>query len=150
MRALGVDLGSKRIGVALCDEAETVATPLCTIERTRDADRVYRQLCGLVDEYQIEVLVVGSPRHLDGRDSPSSRAVGDYVRQLRKVVTVPIVQVDERLTTVVAHKSLDQMGVSSRVRNKMVDQLAAAAILQSWIDRRRDAPDPEEPFDTHE
>jgi putative holliday junction resolvase len=142
MRAIGLDLGSKRIGVALCDSAGTLATPYEVVARTGDRAREHGRIGALVEEAGAEIVVVGLPLSLDGTAGPAARGALDEVGQLRAALPVPVVTHDERLTTVTAERHLAAQGLRGPARRKVIDKVAAAVILQSWLDHRR-APDPE-------
>jgi putative holliday junction resolvase len=142
MRAIGLDLGTKRIGVALCDSAGTLATPYEVVARTGDRAREHGRIGALVEEAGAQVVVVGLPLSLDGTTGPAARAALDEVEELRAALPVPVVTHDERLTTVTAERQLAAQGVRGPARRKVIDKVAAAVILQSWLDHRR-APDPE-------
>jgi putative Holliday junction resolvase len=136
MRALGVDLGSRRIGVALSDSQGTLATPYETVERCGDVARDHRRLLELAEEAEVECLVVGLPLSLDGGVGPAAEAVLAEVEQLRRATSLPVETYDERLSTVTAHNLLRQGGRKGRARRKVIDQTAAAVILQAWLDGR--------------
>jgi putative pre-16S rRNA nuclease len=138
MRAIGVDLGSRRIGVALSDSDGRVATPWMKVERSGSEARDHDQLAALVAEAEAECVVVGLPLSLDGSVGPAAEGVLAEVEQLRRVMTVPVETYDERLTTVSAERVLREQGVSGRRRRQVVDQVAAAVLLQSWLDGRPD------------
>ncbi|NLV54880.1 MAG: Holliday junction resolvase RuvX [Acidimicrobiales bacterium] len=137
MRALGIDLGAKRIGVALSNSEGTVALPYEVVERTGDRERDHRRLAELVEETEAEVVVVGLPYSLDGRVGPAARRAVAEVRALERVLPVPVHTHDERMSTVSAHRSLAEAQMDSRARRKVVDKVAAAVILQAWLDGRR-------------
>jgi putative holliday junction resolvase len=137
VRALGIDLGTKRIGVAVSDDGETVATPLTTVQRTRDATAHRTAIARLVDEWEVGVVVVGMPLSLSGADGPAAVAALAEVDELRAALSVPVETFDERLTTVVADQRLRESGVSGKTRAARIDQTAAAVILQDWLDARR-------------
>lgn len=137
MRALGVDLGSRRIGVSLSDAGGVLASPLLTIERTGDAAAIYRRLAALVAEEAVEVVVVGLPFSLDGTEGQAAQAARAEAEALADVLAVPVVTHDERLTTVTAHQQLQAAGVKGRRRRQIVDQQAAAVLLQAWLDAER-------------
>ena len=137
MRVLALDLGSKRIGVAVSDEGERLATPRTVLLRTGDPARDHRRIAELVDEEEAELVVVGLPLSLDGTDGPAATAARAEVGQLRDALSVPIELHDERLTTVTAHRLLAERGLDSRRRRPVVDGAAAAVLLQSWLDGRR-------------
>ncbi len=140
MRALGLDLGSKRIGVALSDSAGTVATPYGVVQRCGDRVREHREIAGLAAEAEVEVIVVGMPYHLDGRVSPAAKAALVEVDELAAATALPVETYDERLTTVTADRSVMAMNLKGDARRRVIDQLAAAVMLQAWLDHRRPAP----------
>jgi putative Holliday junction resolvase len=144
-RAMGIDLGSKRIGVAVSDSAGSVATPIETVPRSRDRGATHRRIAELVAEWECDVVVVGLPLGLDGRIGAAAQAALAEAEELHDTVGVPVETYDERLTTVTADRSLMQMNLNAGARRRMVDQVAAAVMLQAWLDRRRHAaPDPDE------
>ncbi len=136
MKALGLDLGSKRIGVARSDSAGTVAIPATTLHRSGSEEQDHRQIAALVAEDEIECVVVGLPLSLDGSVGPAAEGVLAEVVRLREVLTVPVETYDERLTTVTAERVLREQGLTGRRRRQVVDQVAAAVLLQAWLDRR--------------
>jgi len=136
VRALGVDLGSRRIGVALCDSAGTLATPYETVERSGDMGRDHRRLLDLAAEAEVECIVVGLPLSLDGSVGPAAEGVLAEVDELRAATALPVETYDERLSTVTADRLLRQGGRKGKARRKVVDQTAAAVILQAWLDGR--------------
>ncbi|MCD9623210.1 Holliday junction resolvase RuvX [Rhabdothermincola salaria] len=138
MRALGLDLGSKRIGVALSDSSGVLASPYDTVVRSGDVSRDHRRILALADEAEVEVLVVGLPLGLDGGVGPAAQGVLDEVENLRRVTSLPVETYDERLTTVTATRLLREGGVKGKARRQVVDKVAAAVILQSWLDGRAD------------
>jgi putative holliday junction resolvase len=133
-RALGLDIGSRRVGVALSDSGGTVATPYEVVDRSGDRGRDHRRIAALVDEAGADVVVVGMPLSLDGSIGPAAQAVLDELDQLRGVLAVEIVTWDERLSTVQAERSLRAGNVRKAKRRRVVDQVAATVILQSWLD----------------
>ena len=140
MRALGIDLGDRRIGVAV--SSGRVASPIETVERSGDVGRDHRRLLDLADEWGVDRLVIGLPLSLDGSEGPAARKVLAEVAELRALTPLPIDTYDERLTTVTAAQRLQEGGVSARDRRRMIDQLAATVLLQAWLDGRDDLPDP--------
>jgi putative Holliday junction resolvase len=137
VRALGIDLGSKRIGLAVSDPGGVLASPLRTLERTRDVPAVHRQLAAIVAQEEIEVVVVGLPLGLDGSEGAAAAAARAEAAALADVLRVPVVTHDERLTTVTAHQQLQAAGVDGRRRRHLVDQQAAVVLLQAWLDAER-------------
>lgn len=134
MRALAVDLGSKRIGVAV--SAGTLATPYEVVRRTGDRVRDHRRLGELVDETGAELVVVGLPLSLDGSVGPAAQRALDEVEELSAVLDVPVETWDERLSTVTAERSLRDGQLRAPARRAVVDKVAATVILQSWLDAR--------------
>jgi putative Holliday junction resolvase len=136
MRVLALDLGSKRIGVAVSDDAGTVATPIATLERPRDTARLHRDIAELVREWEAGLLLLGLPIALDGSLGPATAVLAER-DQLAAVVDVPIEVHDERLTTRIADRALRERGdLDGRARRKLVDQTAAAVILQDFLDHQ--------------
>ena len=133
-RALGLDLGTRRVGVALSDSAGTVATPYETVHRSGERTRDHRRIAQLVIDTDAEIVVVGLPLSLDGGRGPAATAALDEAEDLAAVLPVDVVTWDERLSTVEAQRSLRAMGVKKGRRKQIVDQLAATVILQSWLD----------------
>lgn len=134
MRALGIDLGSRRIGVALSDSAGTVASPYETVERCGDPALDHRRLLALAAEADVEVLVVGLPLGLDGQVGAAAENVLAEVEQLRDATELPVETYDERLTTVTATRLLREGGVKGKAQRRVIDKVAAAVILQAWLD----------------
>jgi putative holliday junction resolvase len=136
-RRLGIDVGSVRVGVALCDPDGVLATPLVTVPRDLDGGGDLRTIAGLVVEHEIVQVVVGLPRTLANREGPAAEAARAFGDALAGVLAVPVVYSDERLTTVVATQQLRARGVKGRKQRSVVDQAAAVAILQGWLDSGR-------------
>jgi putative holliday junction resolvase len=136
VRALGLDLGSKRIGVAVSDRSGTVATPLLVVHRTRSRRNDHDAIARLVRDEEAELVVVGLPLHLSGASGSAARAARTEAEQLATVVGVPVEMHDERLTTVTAERSMKQAGMRAGARRAVVDKVAAAVMLQSWLDGR--------------
>ena len=134
MRALGLDLGTKRIGVAVCDSAGSVATPIDTLARSRKRSEDHRRIADLVAEWEAELVVVGVPYSLDGSIGPAARNANAEIAALGDTLTVPVVPYDERLTTVTAERSLMEQGMAGPARRQIVDSVAASVILQAWLD----------------
>ena len=133
---VGLDLGRRRIGVAVCDDDRTVATPLTTVKRVGDRPEEHAEIERLVAETGAVMLVVGLPLSLDGSDGPAARAARSEIRALERRLGLPVVGHDERLSTVIGADSLAAGGVRERDRRDVIDQVAASVILQSWIDGR--------------
>lgn len=136
-RAVGLDLGSVRIGVAASDAGGVLASPRTTVRRTRDRAGDHRRLAALVAEEGADVVVIGLPLSLDGSVGRAARLVLDELDELTAALGVPVVTHDERFTTTTAHQRLAAGGRRSRARREVVDQSAAAVLLQAWLDGRR-------------
>ena len=139
-RALGVDLGARRIGLAVSDSAGTLATPRGTLTRTGDPDRDRRALVERAVEEEAVVVVVGLPLSLDGSRGPAARAAESEAAALAGMLDGHGIRVelfDERLTTVSAHQALTAGGTRGRDQRAVVDQTAAAVMLVAWLDGRR-------------
>lgn len=134
MRALALDLGSKRIGLAL--SAGTLATPYEVLPRSGSRAQDHRRIADHVAETEAELVVVGLPLSLDGTTGPAAQRVLDEVDELARALDVPVETWDERLSTVTAERSLLDQRLRAPARRKVVDQVAAAVILQSWLDAR--------------
>lgn len=134
MRALALDLGSKRIGIAV--SAGSLATPYEVLARSGDRRRDHRAIAEHVAETEATVVVVGLPLSLDGSVGPAARRALDEVDELVATLDVPVETWDERLSTVTAERSLMDQQVRAHARRRFVDKVAAAVILQSWLDAR--------------
>jgi len=137
MRVVGLDLGSRRIGVAVSDSGGSVATPRTVLERSGDPDVDRAAVADLVRDVEAELVVVGLPLSLDGTMGPAARAAAEEAAALADVLAVPVETYDERLTTVTADRSLMQLRMKAGARRTAVDKVAAAVTLQSWLDRHR-------------
>lgn len=134
MRALGLDLGTKRIGVAVSDSRGSVATPIDTVHRQGDRRREHAAIAGLVREWDAEIVVVGMPYNLDGSEGPMAKKCRAEAKALGDTLDVPVVPYDERLTTVTAERQLMEHNMNAAERRQVVDRVAAAVMLQSWLD----------------
>ena len=132
-RAVGIDLGSTRIGVAVSDPSGILASPYEVVARGEGA---HARLRAIVEEVGAEVAVVGLPLSLDGRKGKAAQLVEAEVAVLRESLGVPVELYDERFTTVTAHQSLAAAGKRAKARRQVVDQAAAAVLLQAWLDAR--------------
>jgi len=132
-RILGLDFGRARIGVAISDELQMLAHPLETIPANEEpASRVAE----IVREKQVDHVVTGIPRQMDGQIGTAATEVLEFVEKLRAILPCPVVTWDERLTTVAAHRALRDAGKKTRHTRAYVDQVAAQMILQSYLDCR--------------
>ena len=133
-RILGLDVGSKTIGLALSDPALGLATPLSTIRRTKLAADT-QALLGVIGEFQVGALVVGLPINMDGSEGPRCQSVRQFVTNIEQAVDLPIALWDERLSTAAVTRELIDADVSRKRRSQVVDKLAASFILQGALDR---------------
>jgi putative Holliday junction resolvase len=143
VRALGVDLGSKRIGLATSDRSGTIATPLIVLQRSGSRATDHQSIARIVEEYEIECVVVGLPLNMNGSMGEAAKSALIEVDQLTSVLSVPVLTFDERRTTVTADHVLMQQNLNAQERRKVIDKVAAAVLLQSWLDGRNSAKDAE-------
>ena len=132
-RLIGLDLGSKRIGVSICDEKQSIATPFKTINKTNNNDLI-NELKKIIEENNIKGIVIGYPINMDGSLGPSSQSVSDVSKNIDQNVDVDVCLWDERLSTAGAFNLSSQLDVNVSKREKNIDQNAAAFILQGAID----------------
>ncbi len=133
MRVLAIDYGTKRIGIAVSDELKMTAQPLEFIPAEPFA-KFLERLQTLIREKEVDQIVVGMPRNMDGSYGPAAQKVETFIGALRDALVVPIATLDERLTSSQANRTLIQGGVSRRKRKQKTDQTAAAILLQSFLD----------------
>jgi len=136
VRALGIDLGSKRIGIAVSDRSGTIASPLLVLQRSGSRKQDHRRIAELVVEEEAEVVVVGLPLSMSGRIGPAAKGALTETAELATVVGVPVESFDERLTTVTADKAMMEAHMRAEARRRIVDKIAAAVMLQNWLDSR--------------
>jgi len=136
-RVLGVDVGTVRVGLALSDPTGTLASPLETLRRAKNHSDLDR-LAALVAEHEVTEVVVGEPVHLSGASGASAQDAADYAQELAdRIPDVPVILIDERLSTVTAASHLREGGIDSRKQRAVIDQAAAVVILQQFLDSRR-------------
>ena len=132
-RLIGLDLGSKRIGVSICDEKQLIATPLKTINKNTFKELI-ADLKKIIDENDIKGIVIGNPLNMDGSFGRSSQSVKDTSENIEKNLKIPICLWDERLSTVGAFNLSSQLNINVSKREKKIDENAATFILQGAID----------------
>ena len=132
-RLIGLDLGSKRIGVSICDDKQLIATPLKTINRNSLKDLV-DELRLIINENDIKGIIVGNPLNMDGSSGRSTQSVKDTTENIEKNIDIPICLWDERLSTVGAFNLSSQLDINVSKREKKIDENAAAFILQGALD----------------
>jgi len=133
MRILALDHGTKRIGVAVSDETQTIAQPLEYIPAEPFADFLVR-LKQILTEKEVDLVLIGLPRNMDGSYGPAAHKVETFVSVLRNAIAVPLKTWDERLTSAMANRILIQANVRRDKRKEKVDKMAAAILLQSYLD----------------
>ena len=135
-RVLGVDLGSKRIGLALSDPTRTIASPHSVLARGRDHAADHAAIVAVAREADADTIVVGFPLSLSGREGPAARATRVEVEELQAIAgpTIAVLVHDERLTTVTAVAALGEARIGREERRQLVDKVAAAVMLQSWLE----------------
>ena len=132
-RLIGLDLGSKRIGVSICDEKQLIATPLKTINRNSLEDLI-NELQIIIEDNDIKGIIIGNPLNMDGSSGSSAQSVKDTSQNIEKNINIPICLWDERLSTVGAFNLSSQLDINISKREKKIDENAAAFILQGAID----------------
>jgi putative Holliday junction resolvase len=137
VRALGIDLGTKRIGVALANSEGTLATPYEVVARSGDRARDHRAIAALAEEAGAEALVVGLPLSLDGSVGAAASSALAEADELGEATGLPVEMWDERLTTVSADRDLIALDMKAGARRRVVDKVAASVMLQAWLDHRR-------------
>ena len=131
-KALGIDLGDARVGVAVSDDLGMLAHPLETI--STQSTNVVKRVLALASERSAETIIVGMPRNMNGSHGPAADKAKAFIEELRRETTLPIVSWDERLSTVSAQRALQEAGRNTRKQKSVIDQVAAQIILQSWLD----------------
>ena len=132
-RLIGLDLGSKRIGVSICDERQSIATPYKTINKT-NTNELIEDLKVIIGENNIEGIIIGNPINMDGSLGRSAQSVNDVATNISKYIDLPVCLWDERLSTVGAFNLSSQLDINVSKKAKNIDQNAAAFILQGAID----------------
>ncbi len=130
---MGLDLGDKTIGVAVSDAMKWTAQGVETIRRKSLADDVKR-LEALIKEYEVESIVLGLPKNMDGSIGPRAEIVQEFAQHIGPIVNIPIYSWDERLSTVAAERALLEADISRKKRKKVIDKMAAVIILQGYLD----------------
>ena len=136
MRVLGIDLGSKRIGIAASDRSGTIASPLTVLQRCGSQGGDHRNIAKIVVEEEAVAIAVGLPLNMDGSEGKAAQSARAEVERMATVVGVPVYVHDERLTTVAADRVMMEQNMNAQARRKVVDKWAAAVILQAWLDSR--------------
>ena len=137
MRYLGLDLGSRTLGIAVSDKQGIIASTYKTIHHNEEYDMLLEEVVKLVDELQIEGVVLGFPKNMNNTIGPKGELSLEFKEKLEKKVTIPVYLQDERLSTKSATDLLITGNVSRKDRKKVVDSVAATIILQSFLDKER-------------
>jgi len=135
-RVMALDVGGRRIGVALSDTTRVLASPLTTL-RAEPRDRVLSEIAALVQRHEVAEVVVGLPLTLSGEIGPQAHIIQLFVERLKGVLTAPIHMFDERLTTVAAERMMVDLGMKPEQRKARIDEVAASIILQDFLDSKR-------------
>ena len=134
MRAVGVDLGSKRIGIAISDSDGLVATPYEVVKRSGDREQDHRKINSIILEVEAEILIVGLPLSLNGEEGRAAQGARHEAEQIQKDLSIPVIMHDERYTTVEAERSLKEQDLNAVQRRKIIDKVAATVLLQAWLE----------------
>jgi len=132
MRILGIDMGSKRIGVAVSDELGITAHAVTTIER-KSMKEDLSAVCALIEQYGVQEVVIGYPKHLDGRPSEEASSYVAFGEKLRQITGIAVTYWDERLTTMEAERTLLEGDVKRHRRKQVIDRVAACLILENYL-----------------
>jgi len=134
-RIIGLDVGDKRIGISLSDTLRITAQGYKTYERSVEKEDI-KNLCAICKEFDVEKIVCGLPKNMNGTLGPQSEKVMDFASKLQKESGLELVYWDERLTTVLAERTLLEADISRKKRRKVIDKMAAVVILQSYLDSK--------------
>ena len=143
-RVMALDLGSKRIGVASTDVTQTLASPYVVIERRGDRGQDHRAIRAVFDELEAVRVIIGLPLSLNGGEGKAAQIIRGEVDQISKALGMQVELFDERFTTTTAHSALRQQNMNAQARRKVVDKVAAAVLLQTWLESQPRRPQPEE------
>ncbi len=140
MRILGLDLGSKTIGIAISDELGLTAQGIKTMKRTSMKNDL-REIHSMIDQFKIEKIVVGLPINMDGTLGRQAEIILQWIKELNELIKLPVLTWDERLSTVEASRTLLEADLSRKKRKGVIDKLAAVLILQGYLDHIRNQKD---------
>lgn len=134
MRILGLDIGSKTIGVAMSDPLGWTAQGITTIKRTKK-EKDLEEIKRICNEYSVETIVIGLPKNMNGTIGESGERILEFSEEIKEATNIKVEMWDERLTTVAAHRAMLEADLSRQKRKKIVDKIAATYILQGYLDR---------------
>jgi len=132
-RILGIDYGERRVGLAVSDPLEIIAKPLRVIDR-KNTSNIFSEILIIVKQRNVSKIVVGLPLTLKGKYSEQTKVVHNFIDQLKQVVNIPVVHIDERLSSLAAIRSLNELGIKTGHQKGRIDETAAAIILQEYLD----------------
>jgi len=133
MRYLAIDYGTKRTGLAVCDQAETIASPLAVIQEKK---QLLKKITEVVEKEKIDAVILGLPLNMDGSEGAQTKLVLKFGRQLQNCLKIPVLLQDERLSSFSAEEKLTSTGFTRGKRKKRIDAVAAAEILQSFLEQK--------------
>ncbi len=135
MRAMGIDYGTARIGIALSDEMKMIATPF-DVYRAKNTDEDYEYFDNLIKDKNVDTIVIGLPKNMKGEEQEIAEKAKTFGENLKKITGLPVIYIDERLTSVFAERIMIEANMKWQDRKKIVDKLSAATILQNYLDRK--------------
>ncbi len=138
MKVIGLDLGEKRIGVAVSDESGRIALPLATLSGDQPTCEMIAGILNLADQHRAKKIVIGMPTRLSGEAGPAAQKAAQLARALAAETSLPVITWDERLTTALAEKTMVAADVKRRQRRQKIDKIAATLILQNYLDAHTD------------
>lgn len=121
--------------MAMSDSSGTIASPLTVVTRNASHNQDHRKIQELIDEYEVDCVVVGMPISMSGKIGPAARTTQDEIEELKVALSVPVYSYDERLTSKTANESMMQANMKAQARRRIVDKIAAAVMLQGWLDQ---------------
>ena len=136
MRAMGLDIGSVTVGVSLSDGLKMIASSYTVIRYEQENEELFKKIVNIIKEEEVDEVIVGMPYHMNGDFSLGCERTRRFEEQIKKLIDIKIVEVDERMSTVTAQNALLSFDVSRKKRKKVVDKVAATVILQSYLDRK--------------
>ena len=136
-RKLGIDYGLTRTGIAITDLLGITAQGLETINNNGSDKVILRRLAEIVEEYEVDTFVIGNPINMNGTESERSKQTDEFIHKLKsRFNTIPVVKIDERLTTVEAHKTMNFLNINNHKKRDIVDTIAAVYILEGYINKK--------------
>ena len=137
MKALGLDIGSVTVGIALSDSLKMFASAYSVIRYEEVNDELFKQIVDIIKKEEVDVVVVGMPYHMNGDFSLGCERTRRFEEKIKQLINIEIVEIDERMSTVTAQNALLAFDVSRKKRKQVVDKVAASVILQNYLDRRK-------------